>query len=327
MLCRGALVAFPTETVYGLGANAMDAAALARIYAAKQRPANDPIIAHIARTEQLAALARDVSPVVYELAEAFWPGALTLVLKRAPAVPGAIAAGRDTIAVRMPAHPLAQALLQAVDFAVGAPSANTFTRPSATLAAHVLEDLDGRIDLLLDGGPATIGVESTVLDLSSADPVVLRPGGVLLSELQTLLPQTRLAPRYLAEDAATDAPGQMLKHYSPRARLRLYAGPAQQVRAQMLAQARELSAGGQRVGLLLASEDVPVLGSAGIVEVLGSADDPTAIGHTLFRSLRALDAQGVHTILVRDFGREGLGAALWDRLLRAAEGQVEQVHE
>ncbi|MHA7817546.1 MAG: L-threonylcarbamoyladenylate synthase [Pseudohaliea sp.] len=322
VLRAGGLVAFPTETVYGLGANAMDADALARIYAAKRRPANDPIIAHIARVEQLDELAREIPASARTLAGAFWPGALTLVLKRAPAVPEVIAAGRDTVAVRMPAHPLARALLQAVNLPVGAPSANTFTRPSATTAAHVLEDLDGRIDLVLDGGPTPIGVESTVLDLTGPAPVVLRPGGVLLEDLQGVLPETTLAPRYLAEDGATDAPGQLLKHYSPRARVLLFTGGREASRARMQEETRRLAAEGLAVGLLLAAEDTAAFADTAAIEVLGAEGDHAAISRRLFEALRALDRRGVDTILVRDFGRAGLGAALWDRLLRAAEGRV-----
>jgi L-threonylcarbamoyladenylate synthase len=330
VLRDGGLVAFPTETVYGLGANALDAAALARIYEAKRRPANDPIIAHIARAEELDELARDIPPAARQLAEAFWPGALTLVLKRAPGVPDNIAAGRDTVAVRMPAHPLAQALLLAAAVPVGAPSANTFTRPSATTAAHVLEDLDGRIDLVLDGGPCPIGVESTVLDLTGDTPVVLRPGGVTLEALQAVLPETTLAPRYLAEDGATDAPGQLLKHYSPRARVLLFTGERGAVRMRMRSELEALLAEGAAVGLLLAEEDLGMLEtlSAPVAhEVLGNERDLAAVSRRLFDALRALDRRGVDAILVRDFGRAGLGAALWDRLLRAAEGRIIAVSE
>ena len=325
ILRDGGLVAFPTETVYGLGANALDAAALARIYEAKRRPANDPIIAHIARREQLDQLAHDVPPAARQLAEAFWPGALTLVLKRAPGVPDNIAAGRDTVAVRMPAHPLAHALLLAAGVPVGAPSANTFTRPSATTATHVLEDLDGRIDLVLDGGPTPIGVESTVLDLTGDNPAVLRPGGVTLEALQTVRPETTHAPRYLGEDGATDAPGQLLKHYSPQARMLLFTGEPGAVRARMRRELEALLADGSTVGLLLAEEDLALiegLSAPVAYEVLGSERDLTAVSRRLFEALRALDRHGADAVLVRDFGRDGLGAALWDRLLRAAEGNV-----
>jgi L-threonylcarbamoyladenylate synthase len=319
----GGLVAFPTETVYGLGANALDGTALGRIYAAKRRPASDPIIAHIGAVRELARLAVDIPAGARELAGLFWPGPLTLVLRRAPGVPDAIASGRATVAVRMPAHPVARALLQASGLPIGAPSANTFTRPSATTAAHVLEDLDGRIELVLDGGPTPIGVESTVLDLTGKQPTVLRPGGVFIEDLREVLPELQLATRYVNAETATSSPGQMLKHYSPRAEVLLFrdsdsAPLSARMRACALAQSRR----GRRVGFLLTEEDAPALAGLGDVETLGSRDDLTQASQRLFAALRDLDARGVDVILVGDPGRAGIGAALWDRLLRAAEGRV-----
>jgi L-threonylcarbamoyladenylate synthase len=323
VLTQGGLVAFPTETVYGLGANAMQASALARIYSAKQRPATDPIIAHIHDTAQLQSLAVDIPPIAYALAAHFWPGALTLILKRAPGVPQAIAKGMDTVAVRMPAHPVAAALLKAANTPIGAPSANTFTRPSATTAAHVLEDLDGRIDMVLDGGPTQIGLESTVLDLTSAVPTILRPGGVLADDLRKLIPQLNVSTRYLDEDAVSVAPGQMLKHYSPRARVMLFSGAnASSVQEQMRLTAQTLMHSGQQVGALLTDEDIEGFATGTVAAALGSRHDLPAISRRLFAALRELDSSGVDVILVNDPGREGLGAALWDRLVRAAEGEV-----
>ncbi|MEE4278317.1 MAG: L-threonylcarbamoyladenylate synthase [Halieaceae bacterium] len=322
LLRAGELVAFPTETVYGLGANAMDAAALGRIFTAKQRPRSDPIIAHIASLDQLPELTRDLPDAVHELAAEFWPGPLTFILKRSPAVPDAIAEGRDTIAVRMPAHSVAHALLKAAQIPVGAPSANTFTRPSATTAAHVDEDLGGRIAMILDGGPTTIGLESTVLDLTGPSPRVMRPGGVTLEALREKLPGVEFAPSYVSEADGSASPGQMLKHYSPRATVRLYRSdrPAEALRA-MARDAAEATAQGLSVGALVCDEDAAALGAVA-VETLGPQDDLEALGRRLFIGLRQLDARGADLILVRDPGRAGLGAALWDRLLRAAEGVV-----
>ena len=326
VLRRGGLVAFPTETVYGLGANAMDARALARIYAAKQRPAGDPIIAHIASTSMLETLAVDIPRAAYTLAQRFWPGPLTLILRRAPAVPDAIARGMHTVAVRMPAHPVAQALIAAAATPIGAPSANTFTRPSATTAAHVLEDLDGRIDMVLDGGATPIGLESTVLDLSGDTPTVLRPGGVLLEELRSVLPDLAASPKYLREDADSVAPGQMLKHYSPRARVLLFSGvEPEAVFSAMRARADALQAEGRQVGLLLPDELCGSLPAAMHTVALGPRGDLAGMGRRLFAALRELDSRGVDVILVADPGRAGIGAALWDRLLRAAEGTVIEV--
>jgi len=322
MLRQGGLVAFPTETVYGLGANALDSAAIDRIYRAKARPASDPIIAHIYTLDQLDMLAIDIPAAARQLAVRFWPGALTLVLKRHPNVPPNIAAGLATVAVRMPAHSVARALLAATELPVAAPSANTFTRPSATTAAHVLEDLRGRVDIVLDGGPTTIGLESTVLDLTADTPVVLRPGGVVMEDLQTVLPQVQLAPRYLNIDERAVSPGQMLKHYAPRAVLTLYTGPRRTVIDTMQQAAREHAAAGQRVGVLVTDEDRAAFHGLALVEALGPRDDLPAISHRLFAGLRSLDALNVDVILASDFGQAGLGAALWDRLLRAAEGRV-----
>lgn len=326
LLRAGELVAFPTETVYGLGANALDGDALAKIFVAKQRPTTDPIIAHIGDIAQLGELAREVPTVAAELAARFWPGPLTLILKRAPAVPGIIAEGRDTIAVRMPGHPVALALLQAAGVPVGAPSANTFTRPSATTAQHVLEDLDGRIAMVLDGGPATIGVESTVLDLSGGEPRVLRPGGVTVEALREMLPSVQLAPAYVSERDGSHSPGQMLKHYSPRARVMLFRGDDEErVRTAMSEAAHEEITRGTLVGALVMEDERDALPATVNRFALGPGQDLEAAARSLFAGLRALDNAGVDIILVRDPARGGLGAALADRLLRAAEGHVVEV--
>ena len=320
---RGGLVAFPTETVYGLGANALDADAIDRIFAAKQRPSTDPIIAHIYDLIQLDKLTIDAPASVQALATAFWPGPLTLVLKRNPDVPANIAAGRDTIAVRMPSHPIAQTLLQACGLPIAAPSANTFTRPSATSAQHVLEDLDGHVDLILDGGSAHIGLESTVLDLTAESPQVLRPGGVLLQDIQAILPDTTRSTRYVSESEAATSPGQMLKHYAPRARMLVYSGETDStIKAMHDAAEQEISLG-STVGILTTDDDVNSYPPQ--VQVIGLGDNLEAISHHLFAAMRKLDAAGVDVIITRDFGREALGAALWDRLVRAAEGRIIQI--
>src|SRR3954453_15196011 len=217
ILLRGGLVAFPTETVYGLGANALDAAAVQRIFVAKGRPASDPLIVHIVALDQLDGVAAGGPALAYSLAQAFWPGPLTLVLKRRPAIPATVSAGRDTVAVRIPDHAVPLALVRAAGVPIAAPSANLFTRPSPTTAAHVLEDLDRRIDMLLDGGPTPIGLESSVLDLTSAQPTLLRPGGVSIEALRQHIPEVIFVPRYVEPDPATPAPmspGMLLKHYS-----------------------------------------------------------------------------------------------------------------
>ncbi|MFN8453733.1 MAG: L-threonylcarbamoyladenylate synthase [Anaerolineae bacterium] len=325
-LRAGQLVAFPTETVYGLGANALDASAIQRIFEAKRRPTSDPIIAHLASKAQLPEVAINIPQLAWTLIEQFWPGPLTLVLKRHPRVPAILSANLDTIAVRSPHHPIALALLQAAGLPIGAPSANLFAHPSPTTAQHVLQDLSGRVEVVLDGGPTAIGVESTVLDLTQSPPVVLRPGGVPFETLHQHLPEVTLNPRYLSLDDSTNissSPGMLTKHYSPQAKVWLFTGPLRQVLAHMQATAKRLTGEGQKVGLLLPDEEQNYFSHlpAQLVQ-LGSETDLSQIAANLFAGLRELDSQGVEAILVRDFGREGLGLAIWDRLYRAAEGQV-----
>lgn len=322
----GGLVAFPTETVYGLGANALDPAALDRIYAAKRRPASDPLIAHIAHADQLAQLAADVPYAAQRLAAAFWPGPLTMVLRRAAHVPSNIAAGMDTIAVRMPIHPVARALIEASGTPIAAPSANTFTRPSATTAAHVLEDLYGRVDIVIDGGGTLLGVESTVIDLTGAIPVVLRPGGLIMEDLHRILPEITSLQRFLKVGEATSAPGQLSKHYAPRARLMLYEGSPEAVREAIIDTAQRYLANGRKVGVLTGDEDAPYFTELGVrIIALGGRDDSAAIARVLFGAMRALDAQNVDVILAPLLGGAGLGEAIRDRLMRAAEGRVYKV--
>lgn len=322
----GGLVAFPTETVYGLGANAMDADALDRIYAAKRRPASDPLIAHITDLDQLKLLAADVPYAAQRLAAAFWPGPLTMVLRRAAHVPSNIAAGMDTIAVRMPIHPIARALIEAAGTPIAAPSANTFTRPSATNAGHVLEDLYGRVDIVIDGGATPLGVESTVIDLTHETPVVLRPGGLVMDDLHKILPDITATPRFLTEGEATSSPGQLTKHYAPRARVMLYEGEPLAVRGAIEDTAHRYLANGRRVGVLMTDEDAQYFTHLGVrIIALGARDDSAAIAKVLFGAMRALDAQGVDVILAPLLGGAGLGEAIRDRLMRAAEGRVYKV--
>ena len=319
----GRLVAFPTETVYGLGADALDSVAVAAIYAAKGRPATDPLIVHIAQAEQLQALAVEIPPLAVELGRRFWPGPLTLVLKRSPAVPANLSAGRDTIAVRQPAHPVAAALIEASGRPIAAPSANLFSRPSPTTAGHVLHDLEGRIDLILDGGPTSVGIESTVLDLTLDVPAVLRPGGLPVETLRGIIPGLVVAGRTLSPGEAAASPGQLLRHYAPRARLLLFSGPREAVLNQMRRTLQDSRAGGQTTGVLVPDEDRSVFAGLGVrLFPLGPLSDLDLVAHNLFAGLRELDSLELDLILARDLGRAGLGLAIWDRLFRAAEGRV-----
>ena len=313
----GGLVALPTETVYGLGADATSERAVRGIFEAKGRPASDPLIVHLPDADAVASVAAEIPASVPPLADRFWPGPLTLIVPRGEAVPAAVSSGRDTVAVRVPRHPVALALLREASLPIAAPSANLFSRPSPTRAEHVLEDLGGRIDLILDAGPCEVGVESTVLDLTVSPPQVLRPGGVSLEELRSVLGEVRFTPRAGKQGAS---PGMLLKHYSPRAELILVDGDVARLRAA--AEAR-LKAGG-RVGVLcFAGDEAALAGLPVETRTLGPAEAPEGAARRLFDELRSLDRTGVDIILARPPAKEGLGLAVWDRLFRAAEGKTE----
>lgn len=328
VLKNGGLVAFPTETVYGLGANALDDRAVQSIFVAKARPAYDPLIVHLAGCERLPDVVADVPALVYELADHFWPGPLTLVLPRHERVPPTVTAGGPTVAVRVPAHPVALALIRAADVPVAAPSANRFGRLSPTQAAHVLDDLDGRIDLVLDGGATPVGVESTVLSLATPVPMILRPGGVSREALEAVLGEVDVLARSFASDEVVPSPGTLTKHYAPRARLMLYRGSREAVLLAMRQAALDLIDCGERVGVLITDEDISAFSStSAILQPVGSSGDLAVVAQRLFASLRALDQAGVSVILARDFSVTGLGLAIRDRLVRAAEGRVIEVAE
>jgi L-threonylcarbamoyladenylate synthase len=320
---RGGLVAFPTETVYGLGANALDEGAVSRVFAAKRRPSGDPLIVHVASMDGLADVVADVPDLARELGQRFWPGPLTLILGRGAAIPRSVTAGRDTVAVRVPAHPVAAALLREARVPIAAPSANRFSRPSPTSARDVLEDLGDDVELILDGGSTTHGVESTVVDLTGDVPVVLRPGAITLESLREILPGVDVRSMLAAEGDTLIAPGGLLKHYSPRAEVMLWDAPAEPARRAMRASAERLIAAGHRVGVLLIEEDAPVFAGLPIERAaLGSETRLHDVASRLFAALRELDRAGVDHILARSVGRDGLGLTIWDRLFRAAEGRV-----
>ena len=318
----GGLVAFPTETVYGLGAKALDAAAVDKIFRAKGRPANDPLIVHIARQEQLQDVAREIPDIAWALVRRFWPGPLTLVLRKSAAIPHNLTAGLDTVAARLPDHAVAAALLRAAATPIAAPSANRFSRPSPTTAEHVLEDLKDAVDLLLDAGSCNIGVESTILSLVDDPPRLLRPGGISLEALREVVPELRFAPHFMADDAeAVPAPGSLLKHYSPAAPLMLFQGEDD---AALYAAMRGEIKRRQNAGLLANDADAAALEGENVTIIkLGASAEQAA--SRLFAAMRALDKAGVDVILARAPDKEGLGLALWDRLLRAAAGSLIEV--
>lgn len=312
LLCAGELVAFPTETVYGLGADALNGEAAARIFAAKGRPADNPLIAHIAGESGLAGLiAGEPCACARKLMRAFWPGPMTLIFPKSPRVPREVTAGLDTVAVRMPSHPVARALISAAQTPIAAPSANRSGRPSPTTAAHVLEDMEGRIPLILDGGPCEVGLESTVVDVTGARPRILRPGGVTLEMLEGVVGDVDVDEGVLHQlQAGSQArsPGMKYKHYAPKGEVTIVTGPraAQEI-------ARLYDAADGRAAILAFSQ-----ADYGARRVYRLKNAPGE----LFAALRQLDEDGMETIYAEDVPTTGVGLAVMNRLMRAAAFRV-----
>jgi len=323
LLRAGRLVAFATETVYGLGANALNPDAVAGIFTAKQRPAWDPLIVHLASTDQLpliSAIPAGLASRISQLTSAFWPGPLTLLLPRSAAIPDAVTAGRELVGVRIPGHRAAHALLVAAGLPIAAPSANLFGHTSPTTAEHVLADLDGRIDAVLDAGPTNIGLESTVLDPTQTPMLHYRPGAVTAAQLTAatgILVQLYEPPVHTAEPQSLPSPGVGMRHYAPRAHLILI-DPLEQDELELSLRhpgQLELEAGRQ-VGLMLPHGWVALAGSHFFP--WGDWADPQALAHNLFTGLRDLDQRGVDTILCPLPPPGGLYDAIRDRLRKAA---------
>lgn len=310
VLRAGGLVAFPTETVYGLGANALDAAAVQRIFAAKGRPSYNPLIVHVAHADAARALVRAWPEAAERLARAFWPGPLTLVLPKQPQVPDAVTAGLPTVALRVPAHPVALALLESCALPLAAPSANRFTQLSPTTAAHVARSLGERVDVILDGGPTSVGIESTVLDLSEGEPLLLRPGTLPLDRIESVVGPVRAPARAPAGEAPRRAPGMLDRHYAPRAELRLFESAAREAAAARAAQAT--AAGGVVGALLLHPLDAPVQ------HPLVMPPDPAEYARRLYAALHTLDERGCSLILVEWPPADAAWLGVRDRLQRAA---------
>jgi L-threonylcarbamoyladenylate synthase len=324
ILRAGGLVAFPTETVYGLGADALVAHAVRGIFEAKRRPADDPLIVHLGDAGQVERVAVG-NAVSARLAARFWPGPLTLVLPKQARVPPEVTAGLQTVAVRVPAHAVAQALLLAAGMPLAAPSANLFGRPSPTRAAHVLEDLDGRIDAVLDGGPTTVGVESTIVDVSCAPPRLLRPGGLAAEEIETVLGERLVLVPPTSSTGPQLAPGRMPVHYSPRTPLTLIVGPPAAAQARLWTEVESAGAAGQQVGALALEEDGALFSASVRVEMVGSWSAPALSAARLFEAIRVLDAANLDVLFARELADPtvGLGQALADRLRRAAQRIIE----
>ena len=326
ILKNGGLVAFPTETVYGLGANALDRNAVLSIFAAKGRPADNPLIVHIHSRDQLEPLCR-IPDNAFPLMDAFWPGPLTILCHKKPAIPDEVTAGLPTVAVRMPSHPVARSMLQVCNLPVAAPSANSTGRPSPTTAAHVLEDMDGKIPLIIDGGMCDVGVESTVLDLCHGDPVVLRPGGVTREMISDVLHcEVNVAGsvlRPLRENEPALSPGMRYRHYAPRAVVTLVHGPEDHVVPLLRKLCKEQETSGKRSCVLCFSEHISLLSDCNPHDI-GSSSAPSETAHRLFDILRQLDDEGMEMVFSEVVPPEGVGLAVMNRLGRAASFRIIQ---
>jgi len=325
---NGGLVAFPTETVYGLGADALNPEAVAKIFEAKERPPDNPIIVHIADKQDVYKLAREVPSSAKRLIEKFWPGPLTLILKRSSIVPDITVVGLDTIAIRMPSNKVALALIKESGTPIAAPSANLAGKPSPTEAQHVINDLAGRIDIVLDAGPTKIGVESTVIDMTTPIPKILRPGGISYEKLKSVIGSVELHPIAVAEKkmrlTKTPSPGMKHRHYAPEAEMFVVEGEPDKVVRRIQELAALHMAKGRKVGILATDESQSSY-MADVVKSLGSRNDTETIAKNLFRLLREFDKEKVDIIIAEGITPQGLGLAVMNRLRRAANFNIIKV--
>lgn len=328
LLKLGGLVAFPTETVYGLGADGFNKDASKKIYAAKGRPSDNPLILHIADWEQLDKIASHISEDAKKVMRAFWPGPLTVILDKREEVPYETTGGLDTVAIRMPSHPVARRLLKESQVCVAAPSANTSGRPSPTTAKYVIEDMDGKIDMIIDGGAVGIGIESTIVDFTSEVPTILRPGFITLEMLRELIPNVVLDKALTAqgrvEHIKAKAPGMKYKHYAPKADLCLVKGERNRVVAKINELAREKEEEGYHVGVIGTEENIPDY-KIGMIKNIGKRGEETDIAANLYRILREFDDSDVQYIYSEAFEEEELGQAIMNRLKKAAGYQMIRV--
>jgi L-threonylcarbamoyladenylate synthase len=313
LLQQGEVVAFPTETVYGLGADATSSEAVEKIFVAKGRPSDNPLIVHIATKEQLGLIVSAVPSIAETLMEHFWPGPLTLVLPKKEGISERVTAGLSTVAVRMPDHPIALALIKQANVPVAAPSANRSGRPSPTLAAHVYEDLNGKIAGIVDGGATGVGVESTVLDCTDTVPVILRPGGVTKEQLEAVIGEVFMDEALKDQTQTPKSPGMKYTHYAPKAPLTIVEGTREFLQKIV----NEKKAEGFKTGILTTEENEAFY-DGDVVITCGNRSDLTTVAAKLYDVLRAFDAAGVDVIFSESFPNEGIGIAIMNRLLKAS---------
>ena len=315
----GGLVAFPTETVYGLGADALSAEASKKIYAAKGRPSDNPLIVHVAEFSDMEKIAQEMPEEAKKLADAFWPGPLTMIVRKNDKVPYETTGGMDTVAVRMPNHPVALELIRRSGGYIAAPSANTSGKPSPTLAEHVAFDMDGRIPMILDGGPVGIGIESTIVDLTEDIPMILRPGYITPKMLEKVIGEVKMDPGIIASDSLQKpkAPGMKYRHYAPKADLTLVEGETEAVVETINRLAGEKLAEGRKVGIICTDETKDRY-PAGMLESIGARARQETVAHNLYAVLRDFDDRGAEYIFSEGFSEDNLGRAIMNRLNKAA---------
>lgn len=318
LLKQNEVVAFPTETVYGLGGNALSDKAIHKIFEAKGRPGDNPLIVHIAEENQIHDLCQRVTPAAEKMIRAFWPGPLTIILPSNGRVSAKVTAGLDTVAVRMPSHPVALALIKACGLPVAAPSANTSGRPSPTTASHVISDLDGRIAGVVDGGQTGVGVESTVVDATSLPVTILRPGGISHEALESVLGEVAIDPALQSTKDKPKAPGMKYTHYAPKAPLYLVNGGTAAIN-QAIQSTHEK---GEKAGVIIVEEHKEEVVGADILRTCGSLIDPASIARNLYDVLRAFDHVEVDAIFCETIPEKGIGEAVMNRLRKAAGGRI-----
>ena len=323
---KGGLVAFPTETVYGLGGDALNPESSRKIYAAKGRPSDNPLIVHIAEMEMLSPIVEEIPAKAKQLADRFWPGPLTMIFNKSDKVPLETTGGLQTVAVRMPSDKVAMAFIKAADGYIAAPSANTSGRPSPTVAKYVAEDLDGKIEMILDGGQLCIGLESTIVDMTVEPPMILRPGYITKEMLEDVLGEVAVDKTLLDPNSKTapKAPGMKYRHYAPKGELTIVDGESTKVVDWINAHVKEALEKGQKVGIIC-TDETKALYPQGVKKSVGNRQNEETVARELYRVLREFDDEGMEVMYSESFAESGIGVAIMNRLLKAAGHHVEHI--